>query len=174
MSNFKYVIILAMLVFMFGWLCNTAYSESFTGIPISGNSVDHSQHTSYGSSGNERISPHDWISENDIYVFDDRVIIDVDNAKWATFTDTNSMDPVLDYGSNAIEIVPESEDDIHVGDIVAYRSDVADSHIIHRVIEIGSDDLGKYYVMKGDNNTKVDPEKVRFEQINRIVVAIIY
>jgi hypothetical protein len=159
---------------MFGWLCNTAYSESLTGSPISGNPENHSQYTSYGLSGNERISPHDWIVENEIYVFDDRVIIDIDNAKWATFTDTNSMDPVLDYGANAIQIVPESEDDIHIGDIVAYRSELTDAHIIHRVIDIGSDDLGKYYIMKGDNNTKVDPEKVRFKQINRIVVAIIY
>jgi hypothetical protein len=65
MSNVKYVIILAVMVFMFGGVCNTAYSESLTGSPISGNPENHSQYTSYGLSGNERISPHDWIVEND-------------------------------------------------------------------------------------------------------------
>ncbi|MBN1157149.1 signal peptidase I [Candidatus Woesearchaeota archaeon] len=119
-------------------------------------------------------SPSDWITEDQIRVYDDRVIIDIENPEWARFTDTNSMDPVFDYGSNAIEIVPEKPEQIHVGDIVSYKSKYASGTIIHRVIEIGNDEDGWYARMKGDNNPIEDPEKIRFGQIQRVVVAIIY
>ena len=84
------------------------------------------------------------------------------------------MDPVFDYGSNAIEIKPQSPEQIHVGDIVSYNSKYASGSIIHRVIEINQDEDGWYCLMKGDNNPYRDPEKVRFEQVQRLVVAIIY
>jgi len=63
---------------------------------------------------------------------------------------------------------------ISVGDIVAYESKYKDGVIAHRVVEIGSDSSGWYARIKGDNNDYVDPGKVRFEQIKRIVVAVIY
>ncbi|MFH1589043.1 MAG: hypothetical protein ABIB43_00555, partial [archaeon] len=122
----------------------------------------------------ERDSPSDWIKENQIEVYSDRIIIDLKNAEWATFTNTNSMDPIFDETSNAIEIVPESEDEINVGDIVSYESEFADGTIIHRVVYKGQDELGTYFVMKGDNNPSSDPGRVRFEQIRRVLVAIIY
>ncbi len=127
------------------------------------------------STGNEeRPSPYDRISEGDITVDKNKVTINVQNAQWSRFTDTNSMDPVIDYGTNAIQIVPQSTDDIHVGDIVSYNSNYADGIIIHRVVEIGYDNKGWYAIMKGDNNNKEDPGKVRFSQIKRVVIAIIY
>jgi|GEM_PF-685829 len=119
-------------------------------------------------------SPYDWIKENQIYVFKDKVIINLKNAEWATFTPTHSMDPVLDETANAIEIIPASEDDIHIGDIISYKSDYADGTIIHRVTKIGHDSNGWYCITKGDNIQSEDPGKIRFEQIRRIVVAIIY
>ena len=122
----------------------------------------------------ELSSPYDHIKENQIHVYDSRIIIDIDDPEWATFTDTNYMDPVIDYGANAIEIIPKTQNEVHVGDIVSYRSDYAEGIIIHRVIGTGYDSVGWYAVMKGDNNPEKDPGKVRFEQIQRIVVAIIY
>ncbi len=119
-------------------------------------------------------SPSDWIKEEQIRVYDNRIIIDIENPEWARFTDTNSMDPVFDYGSNAIEIVPEKPEQIHVGDIASYNSKYATGTIIHRIIEIDSDEGGWFAKMKGDNNPYSDPEKIRFNQIQRIVVAIIY
>ena len=119
-------------------------------------------------------SPHDWIKEDEILVFDDKIEINIKNAVWATFLDTNSMDPVIDYGANAIEIVPTSSSDIHLGDIVSYASSIVDGTVIHRVVKIGNDEEGWYVIMKGDNISYEDPEKVRFSQIRRIVVAIIY
>ena len=102
------------------------------------------------------------------------MVIKIEDPEWATFTDTNSMDPIIDYGANAIEIVPKSEDDIHLGDIVSYKSLYSDSTIIHRVVEIGQDEKGTYYRLKGDNNEYNDPGKVWFSQIKRVLVAVIY
>ena len=127
-----------------------------------------------GTENEELPSPYDWITEDKIGVYRDRVTIDIQNAEWARFTDTNSMDPVIDNGANAIEIRPKSEADIHIGDIVSYKSRYSDGIIIHRVIETGYDKDGWYAMFKGDNNDNVDPGKVRFSQIQRIVVAIIY
>jgi hypothetical protein len=122
--------------------------------------------------GNDVASPYDHIKEEQIKVFEDRIIIDVQGAEWANFADTNSMDPFLDQGSNALQLVPTSTDDIHVGDIVSYKR--GNSRIIHRVVFIGEDEEGTYYILKGDNNPTSDPGKVRFEQIDRVLFAIIY
>ncbi|MBU1201051.1 MAG: hypothetical protein KJ583_02295 [Nanoarchaeota archaeon] len=124
-------------------------------------------------SSTERISPSDWISERQIEVHSDRVIIDIKDAQWAAFTNTNSMDPVLDETANAIQIVPRSEAEVGVGDIVSYVHPTA-GRIIHRVVYKGQDENGTYFIMKGDNNPTSDPDKVRFEQIKTVTVAIIY
>ncbi|OGM02210.1 hypothetical protein A3K72_00900, partial [Candidatus Woesearchaeota archaeon RBG_13_36_6] len=119
-------------------------------------------------------SPCDRVKEEQILVFRDHIIINLEDAEWATFTDTNSMDPVIDQGANAIEYVPKNESEICVGDIVSYESKYADGVLIHRVVETGNDSQGWYAVMKGDNNPYKDPGKIRFDQIKRVVVAIIY
>lgn len=122
----------------------------------------------------EQPSPSDWIKEDQIQVLDDKVIINLNNPKWAKFTDTNSMDPLFDSTANAIEITPTSEEDIQLGDVVSYKSELVEGIIIHRVIKIDKDENGTYFTLKGDNNNYSDPEKVRFNQIQRVLVAIIY
>src|SRR3989338_9245659 len=62
-------------------------------------------------------SPYSRISMGDISVYDNEIVLKIKNPQWAVFTDTNSMDPVIDSTSKAIEIVPNSEEDVHVGDI---------------------------------------------------------
>jgi hypothetical protein len=124
--------------------------------------------------GNEVASPSDWIPEDFILVTNEKVVLNIQGAEWASFTDTNSMDPVIDAGANAIEVIPESPEDIQVGDIVAYESEYAEGTIIHRVVYKAQDEKGPYFVLKGDNNPINDPGKIRFEQIKRVVVAIIY
>ena len=122
----------------------------------------------------EKPSPANRITEDQIEVYDDRVIIKLQNAKWAGFTDTNSMDPLIDEESNAIQIVPQSEDEIQIGDIISYDSKTYHTMIIHRVVYISEDENGKYFIAKGDNNPDPDPEKIRFNQIKRILVGILY
>lgn len=122
----------------------------------------------------EKLSPYDHIKKEQIHVYDDKVVIDIKRARWVEFEDTNSMDPLLDVGANAIQIIPESEEDIHLGDIVVYDSDFYGGSVIHRVVNINEDEKGKYFILKGDNNPVRDPENVRFGQIKRVLVGIIY
>ena len=51
---------------------------------------------------------------------------------------------------------------------------IALDYLGHTLKEIGYDEDGWYATMKGDNNPYTDPGKVRFDQIERLVVAIIY
>lgn len=126
------------------------------------------------ASPEEKPSPQDRIPENQIEVYNDRVIINIADPEWATFTDTNSMDPIIDKGANAIEIIPKDASEIDTGDIISYESEYATGTIIHRVTQIGQDEEGWYCKTKGDNIVNEDPGKIRFSQIRRVVVAIIY
>ena len=84
------------------------------------------------------------------------------------------MDPVFDKGHNTIAVVPQSPDEIQIGDIISYFNEDLNGIVIHRVIETGQDENGWYAIVKGDNNPTPDPGKVRFAQIKRVVIAIVY
>lgn len=122
----------------------------------------------------ERSSPGDHVAEEDIHVFNDKVVLNLEEPFWASFTDTNSMDPIIDSNANSIELKPKSAEDISVGDVISFRSQLVEGTVIHRVIEKGKDDQGDYFITKGDNNPSKDPGRTRFEDINGVVVAIIY
>lgn len=125
-------------------------------------------------SNKERLSSFDHIKENQIKVSDDKVEIDLDGRKlsWSRYTGSNSMDGVLDDGHNGLEFIPETINDIHLGDIVAFRYD--DRLIVHRVIGLEYDEQGWYAITKGDNNIQPDPGKRRFKDIKFITFGIIY
>lgn len=156
------------LIFAFGFLSSSIYAHMNT------DDSSQIQKPTDDITTDEVPSPNDWIKENQILVYNTQVILDLKNAEWATFTDTHSMEPVLSSRANAIEIRPKSSDDIKVGDIISYNSEYSDGTIIHRVIEKNSDEKGVYFTLKGDNNPAPDPGKIRFEQIQRVVVAIVY
>ncbi len=122
----------------------------------------------------EASSPFNHIAKEQIHVFDDKIVIDIKGASWAEFTDTNSMDPVLDAESNSIEVAPVSASDVHVGDIISYKPNDFDGYLVHRVVNINEDEQGWYCTVKGDNLKNPDPVKVRFEQISGVLVGIIY
>ena len=120
-------------------------------------------------------SPSAAIDAQDIRVLGDRVELRVANVIPAVFTDTNSMDPVIDAGTTALELTITSPNQVQVGDIVSYETTLAPgTFIIHRVVEKGTDENGLYFVLKGDNNPTTDPEKVRFDQLRRKVIGILY
>jgi len=160
----KYLISLFICIFLLGIVTSSAYS----------NFVPEGLETPYsGFSADEVISPSDHISEENIIVLDDRVIIKVKDPKWASFVDTNSMDPIIDINANSIEIKPTQNNQIQPGDIISYQyKDVG--LVIHRVIKIGFDEDGWYAITKGDNNLFRDLDKVRFSQINGVVIGVIY
>jgi hypothetical protein len=122
----------------------------------------------------ERESPQDRIKEHQIHVYQDKVILDIKDPEWAKFSNTNSMDPIIDENANAIQVIPKSEDEIEIGDIISYKIDGEQFNIIHRVIGKGQDNEGTFFYLKGDNNPTRDPSKVRFDQIDRVLVAIVY
>ncbi len=126
------------------------------------------------ANGEEKQSPADRIKDSDVNVFANSVRVDIKNAKWRKFIDSNSMDPLIDEGTTTIEIKPKNEDEIKVGDIIAYKVEGYDYAFVHRVVEIGNDENGVYFVTKGDNYYKEDSAKVRFSQIEGIVVGILY
>ena len=123
-------------------------------------------------SGKELSSPNDWIKEEEIKVFNNRVTIYVNDPTWASFTNTNSMDPFIDETSNAIQISPKIPEMIKIGDVISYRSSYGT--IIHRVIEVNEDKEGVYFKVKGDNNAYPDSQKVRFDEIIGVVIAVVY
>ena len=124
-------------------------------------------------SAQDRPSPFPRISKDHIHFYTDKVVIDLPDAQWATFADSNSMDPLFDEGNYAIEVAPKNISDIHVGDIISYAPDNTSDPIVHRVIAIRDD--GEWYaIVRGDNNPLPDPGKVRFDEVKRVMAAIIY
>ncbi|MEM4245192.1 MAG: hypothetical protein QXR60_03245, partial [Candidatus Nanoarchaeia archaeon] len=123
---------------------------------------------------NSKPSPYDRVKESQIHVYDDKVVIDMAEVQWASYADTHSMEPVLKAGANGLELIPQSDSDIYVGDIVAYEASWSDGLVVHRVIEKGRDEFGTYFILKGDNNSSVDPGKVRFSDIKYVLIGVIY
>jgi len=121
----------------------------------------------------EKMSPGDWLDAKQIKVLNGFVIIKAENLTLSSFADTNSMDPLLDHEANGLEIKPQ-KNKLKVGDIISYKSNFLSGTIIHRIVEINEDSQGTYYLVKGDNNAVQDPEKVRFDQIEGVLIGILY
>lgn len=136
--------------------------------------LSHGLYTHFLEGPTDLPGPHPHLQEDQVELQHDQVILHVPQAQFASFTPTHSMDPVLDSDAHALEINPTTESDIHIGDIISYNSTYTDGTLIHRVINIQKDEQGTYYTLKGDNNPEPDPGKVRFSQIQRILVAILY
>tara|TARA_Y100000294_G_scaffold175122_1_gene194559 strand:+ start:315 stop:989 length:675 start_codon:yes stop_codon:yes gene_type:complete len=124
--------------------------------------------------GKEKPSPLDRIKDSDLNLFNNKIIINIKNPKWRKFIDSNSMDPLIDKDTITIEINPKNPDEIHVGDIIAYNTDSSNITIAHRVVYVGNDMQGIYFITKADNYLKNDTDKVRFSQVEGIVVGILY
>ncbi len=126
---------------------------------------------SFLHSRNNLAAPSDFISEKDIIIDSDKVTINLSDYVISRYDSSGSMLPVLDKGANGIGIKPKSPDEINVGDIVSFFQ--GESLIVHRVIEKGSDKEGVFFVTKGDNND-FDDGKIRFSQIDSVLVILIY
>ncbi|MBU4502137.1 MAG: hypothetical protein KKA79_06070 [Nanoarchaeota archaeon] len=160
------LIFLAVIVgfFLFGWYSNNYYYKLSADLSSS----------PYGLWNTEKYSPKGRIKDNQLLVYDSMVVLNVSKVEWSKYTDTNSMDPVLDETSNGLTIRPETEEDISVGDIISYSPSWTEGILPHRVVDIGEDEEGRYYIVKGDNSRTADPEKVRFNQIEGILIGVIY
>jgi hypothetical protein len=168
-------ILIVVAAFVAGILASQAFASTFSTTSYNGGyELPADLYSGVTGTAIARTTPGDHVTDEKIKVYKDKVVLDIPNAIWAQFTPTHSMDPVLSEKANAIEVVPKSADEVNEGDIVAYKSAYADGIIIHRVIKKGEDQLGTYFIVKGDNNAKADPGLVRFADIKSVVVGIIY
>ncbi|MDD3993611.1 MAG: hypothetical protein PHX15_00225 [Candidatus Nanoarchaeia archaeon] len=152
----------SILIFFIGFFsCATVFSFIFFSngeIPFSLN-------------GNVALSPSNWLNKENIMVYNDKIVIYVDNASLSSYQPTGSMRPLLDSGANGIRIKPKSVQEINNGDIISFRKN--GMLIVHRVVDKGVDSEGIYFITKGDNNNYSDG-KVRFEDIEYITIGILY
>ncbi|MDD3753149.1 MAG: signal peptidase I [Methanobacterium sp.] len=93
---------------------------------------------------------------------------------------SGSMEPVFYRGdvviiekTNFMGISEMDVEDLKIGDIIIYDATWFAEPVIHRIIGIkqGSDGK-KYYITKGDNNSKADPALVSGAQVKAKVIAI--
>ncbi len=119
----------------------------------------------------EASAPSDSIKENQIEIYQDKVILRIRNVSLGSYASTGSMRPLFDAAANGLRIVPKSENEINVGDIITFENDAV--LIVHRVIEKGQDEQGTYFVTKGDNNFAADG-KIRFSDIKYKTIGILY
>ncbi len=119
------------------------------------------------------LTPASRVSREDILLKQDEIIIRIDNPVSTSIADTGSMLPLISHDTKVIQIQPSNHSEIQPGDIISFDNGEG-RRIIHRVIETGFDEEGWYAVTKGDNALLEDSERVRFSQIRRVLVAIIY
>ena len=84
------------------------------------------------------------------------------------------MYPTITKSSHAIGFVIADDTDIRIGDIISFSVPGEEHNYAHRVVEKSVDELGEFYITKGDNNRHKDNIKVRREEIAYVVAAIIY
>ena len=116
----------------------------------------------------------DRLNEDQIKVFSDRVVLELSGAKYAQVAPTSSMLPFLHSGSHTLEVQPESESDLSVGDVISFYVKEKQAYVVHAITEIGSDNDGWYAKTKGFNNPGEDPWTVRFNDIQGVLVGVLY
>jgi len=116
------------------------------------------------------------IPRDSLHFYDGRTQIDLDEYVWIYYnlSDTNSMYPTITKNSHGIGLKLKEDTVINVGDIISFKVKGFDHNYAHRVIEIGYDEEGEYFITKGDNNRQKDDIKIRRKDIDYVVAAIIY
>lgn len=84
---------------------------------------------------------------------------------------TESMEPEFPKGC-VVYVKPASPEEIQVGDVITYRmGSGTDVTTTHRVTEIDTEK--QQFITKGDANTSVDMEPIRFTQLEGRVVGML-
>jgi hypothetical protein len=154
------------LIFLIGFLACMFFVYSYIQITEKPLGID-----SYEPENYDLRAPSNWIKEDQIHVYEDKIVIDIEGPSLSKYAPSGSMKPVLDAGANGIRVKPETSEDIYVGDIISFIS--GSDLVVHRVVEKGYDDGGVYFITKGDNND-FDDGKVRFGQVRYVTVALIW
>lgn len=132
----------------------------------------------------EKVAPSDIVPETSIAVIGSTVVIDYAKTN-IPFTkpplistpgllDSDSMLAVFDFGHNNIMLRGADAKNqkimvnfIKAGDIIIYTHPymIGGYPVIHRVVEVGLDNEGRWFTLKGDHNDQADPVKIRDKHI---------
>ncbi|MBI2451580.1 hypothetical protein HYV50_00710 [Candidatus Pacearchaeota archaeon] len=159
-------ILFLVFVFLAGFILGQIFNFSFDSERITGFDIFSNKITGYAIE-----PPSDLIDDKNIIIYPDKVVILVGGARLNNYEGSGSMSPLFGKNSNGITIKPNSEDEIAVGDIVSFRKN--DELIVHRVVEKGFDREGVYFITKGDNSQVVDG-KIRFSEIEHVLIGVVY
>jgi hypothetical protein len=116
-------------------------------------------------------APSTWVADEEIILFDNEVLLRIENVSMSRYASTGSMLPTLGRNSRGLVVVPRDVGQVGVGDIVSFRD--FGRLIVHRVVEKGTDEEGVYFITKGDNSDFLDG-KIRFEDIEHVLIGILY
>ena len=125
-------------------------------------------------SGLERISPNNWIADNDVvYIPKNHLLtIKIKPDVWITdVSNTKSMDGLVDIGHSVILTNNFDKSKLAVGDIVCYQ--YYTRLILHRIVQI-KEGANRLYKCRGDNNTVDDPYWLSGVNIKWLCVGILY
>lgn len=78
---------------------------------------------------------------------------------------SGSMEPTIKTQQFVMSKIIDS-DEVHEGDIIAYKDKKSNDIIIHRVVKIKEGETGsRLFIFQGDNNTAPDPYEVTEDMI---------
>jgi hypothetical protein len=115
----------------------------------------------------------DMIPEQNIHIFPGKLVLEGD-YQLSSFADSNSMLPVLDSGSSGIEVPVYADTILERGNIISYKLEGRNYTVVHRIIDIQEDAKGIYYTTQGDYLQEPDPYKVRQDQVQRLMIGVIW
>ena len=82
---------------------------------------------------------------------------------------TGSMEPSINIGDVVI-IKRVEKDKIQVGDIITFKVDGQATTVTHRITEMLEEEGNPIYITKGDHNNANDPDLVKYENIQGIML----
>ncbi|MBD3362018.1 hypothetical protein GF358_04485 [Candidatus Woesearchaeota archaeon] len=150
------LVYVGILLFILGFSVSSMLSEVQTRVAIGG-TVD-------------RNNPSDSINSDEIHLYSDRMVVEKKGLTYAPVEDTKSMEPLLSSNSHVIEKEVDFSE-LVVGDIISFSK--KGQVIVHSVVEIGEDSIGKYALTKGYNNDFIDDWKVRAFELKGKVVGVL-
>lgn len=122
------------------------------------------------------ISPCKKLDKKTIGFFSEKIIMNMTgiNYTYSSVWGTGSMLPFISKDSITLGMVLDNKTQICVGDIISYLPENESIEILHQIVGVGEDDKGLYYTAKGYNYKTKDKEKIRREQIKKVVFAVVY
>ncbi len=91
----------------------------------------------------------------------------------SVFIEGGSMKPCINDGGTVVSSKNFEIDNLQEGDILQFKS--KDEFVVHRIIEIHKDESGDtYFITQGDNNNYKDSKRIYKEDINSVIIGVIY